>query len=203
MSRFSGFLAILIGLVLASSAHAQATATHVKKKVESNDAHVVYVPTPHDVVNTMLQLAEVKKDDLLYDLGCGDGRIVVQAARKLGCKAVGVDIDAARIAECHQNAKKAKVEPLTAFLQKDIFELDLSKANVVTLYLLPELNVKLIPQLQELKPGSRIVSHDFDMAGVDPVRTVTIKSKEDNVEHTLYLWITPLKVKSSEASASQ
>jgi ribosomal protein L11 methylase PrmA len=139
----------------------------------------------------MLELAKVKKGDVVYDLGCGDGRIVVTAAKKYGCKAVGFDIDPERIKESRENVKKNKVEDLVQIRQKDIFTLDLSKANVVTLYLLPRLNVKLIPQLEKMKPGSRIVSHAFDMAGVKPDTTETVTV--DGSEHTIYLWTVPLK----------
>jgi SAM-dependent methyltransferase len=160
---------------------------------EASGADVVYVPTPNDVVMKMLDLGGVGKDDVVYDLGCGDGRIVVLAAKKRGAHGAGFDIDPQRIKECHENAKQYGVEGLVRFDQKDIFTLDLSKASVVTLYLLPSLNVKLIPQLEKLKPGSRIVSHDFDMKGVKPDKVVSFTSKEDNVDHTLYLWTVPLK----------
>lgn len=165
---------------------------------EPRDADVVYVPTPNDVVMKMLDLGKVTKDDVLYDLGCGDGRIVVLAAKKRGCKGAGFDIDPQRIKECHENAQNYRVENLVRFRQQNIFELDLSRASVVTLYLLPSLNVKLIPQLEKLKPGSRIVSHDFDMEGVEPDKVITMRSKEDNVRHTLYLWTTPLKKTKTE-----
>ncbi len=158
---------------------------------------VIYVPTPYDVVEKMLEMAQVKKGDVVYDLGCGDGRIVVTAAKKYGVKAVGFDIDPERIKEARENVKKNKVEDLVRIEQKDIFTLDLSEATVVTLYLLPQLNVKLIPQLEKLKPGSRIVSHDFDMAGVIPDKVVHFKSKNGR-EHTLYLWTTPLKKEKTE-----
>ncbi len=154
---------------------------------------VIYVPTPHEVVAKMLEMAKVTKDDVVYDLGCGDGRIVVAAAKKFGCKAFGYDIDPQRIAEAKANVEKNKLEKLVKIEQKDIFELDLSKANVVTLYLLPSLNVKLIPQLEKLKPGSRIVSHDFDMRGVEPEEKVDFAVKRDSSFHTIYLWTTPLK----------
>ena len=160
---------------------------------EARGADVVYVPTPNDVVMKMLDLAQVTKGDVLYDLGCGDGRIVVLAAKKRGCKGIGYDIDPQRIKECHENAKNYGVESQVKFEQEDIFKLDLSGASVITLYLLPTLNVKLIPQLEKLKPGSRIVSHDFDMEGVKPDKVVTYRSKEDNVRHVLYLWTVPLK----------
>ena len=154
---------------------------------------VLFVTTPHDVVDKMLELAQVKKDDLLYDLGCGDGRIVVTAAKRYGCKAVGFDIDPQRVKESLENVEKNEVGHLVRIEQKDIFTLDLSKVNVVTLYLLPELNVKLIPQLEKLKPGSRIVSHDFDMRGVKPDKVVKVTSDDEYDEHTIYLWTTPLK----------
>lgn len=166
---------------------------HAVKGPESRGADVVYVPTPHDVVARMLEMAKLTKDDLLYDLGCGDGRIVVAAAKKYGCRAMGVDIDPVRIAESVKNAKKGKVESLTKFQEGDVFKLDLAPASVVTLYLLPTLNVKLIPQLEKLKPGTRILSHDFDMEGVTPDKIETMLSKEDDVEHVIYLWTVPLK----------
>lgn len=155
---------------------------------------VVFVPTPQKVVDKMLELAEVKKDDLVYDLGCGDGRIVVTAAKKFGCRAVGYDISPKRVNESLENVKKNNVEDLVKIEQQDIFTLDLSMANVITLYLLPSLNVKLIPQLEKLKSGSRIVSHDFDMKGVKPDKVVTIPDENDTYgDHTIYLWTTPLK----------
>ena len=152
---------------------------------------VIFVPTPQEVVAKMLELAQVTKDDVVYDLGCGDGRIVVAAA-KLGCKAYGFDVDPQRIKESNENVEKNGVGNLATIQQKDIFTLDLSPANVITLYLLPSLNVKLIPQLEKLKPGSKIVSHDFDMHGVTPDQVVEVTSA-NGAEHTVYLWTTPLK----------
>jgi precorrin-6B methylase 2/LEA14-like dessication related protein len=163
-----------------------------------NAVDVVFVPTPQDVVDKMLELAQVKKDNLVYDLGCGDGRIVVTAARRYGCKAVGFDIDPRRIEESLENVRKNNVGNLVTIVQKDIFTLDLSKADVITLFLLSRLNVKLIPQLEQLKPGSRIVSHTFPMEGIKPDKVVTLISKEDKSEHTIYLWTTPLKKETVE-----
>ena len=147
----------------------------------------------------MLELAEVKKGDIVYDLGCGDGRIVVTAAKKFGVKAYGFDINPERVKESLENVKTNKVEHLVTIKEADIFELDLSEATVVTLYLLPDLNVKLMPQLRKLKPGSRIVSHDFDMRGAKPLKVekVVVKRQDgDNSyvhegEHTIYLWKVP------------
>jgi SAM-dependent methyltransferase len=168
---------------------------------------VVYVPTPQAVVDKMLEMAEVKKGDVVYDLGCGDGRIVVTAAKKYGVKAVGFDINPQRVKESLENVRSNKVEHLVTIKEADIFTLDLSEPSVVTLYLLPDLNVKLMPQLRKLKPGSRIVSHDFDMRGAKPVQVqkVTASTQNSNVqsngnddeetgtgaEHTVYKWVVP------------
>jgi uncharacterized protein (TIGR03000 family) len=167
--------------------------TEKKPKKPEREPDVVFVPTPQEVVDKMLEMAAVKRGDLVYDLGCGDGIIVVTAAKKYGCKAVGFDIDPDRIKDSRDRVKTAGVEKLVTIEQKDIFKLDLSPANVVTLYLLPELNVRLIPQLEKLKPGSRIVSHDFDMKGVKPKQVVKVRAKEDGQMHTIYLWETPLQ----------
>ncbi len=154
---------------------------------------VVYVPTPQAVVDRMLQMAKVEKGDLLYDLGSGDGRIVITAAKKYGARGMGFDVDPERIAEARANAKQAGVEHLVTFEQRDIFTVDLSPADVVTLYLLPELNVRLIPQLQKLRPGARIVSHDFDMRGVEPRAHVELAPPDEDRTHEVYLWHAPIK----------
>jgi precorrin-6B methylase 2 len=164
---------------------------------------VIFVPTPQVAVDKMLELAEVTKDDLVYDLGCGNGIIVVTAAKRYGCKAVGYDIDPKRVKESLANVEKNNVGHLVRIEQRDIFTLDLSKANVITLYLLPELNVKLIPQLKKLKPGSRIVSHDFDMRGVKPDKVVEVNSDDDYDRHTIYLWTTPLKMEDVSDNESE
>jgi ribosomal protein L11 methylase PrmA len=165
-----------------------------KKDDEKKEPDVIFVPTPQEVVNKMLEVAKVTKDDVVYDLGCGDGRIVCTAARKYGCKAYGFDIDPDRIKDSEASKAKEKkdVQKLITFEKKDIFKLDLSKATVITLYLLPDLNVKLIPQLKKLKAGSRIVSHAFDMRGVKEEQKLVVKTKDDR-EHDVYLWKIPLK----------
>lgn len=161
----------------------------------TREPDVIYVPTPYEVVDKMFELADVRPGEIVYDLGCGDGRIPVAAAKKFGSRAFGFDINPVRVRESLENVKKNRVENLVTIKQQDIFELDLSKADVITLYLLPRLNVKLIPQLDKLKPGCRIVSHDFNMEGVRPKREISFRpTSGDSVrEHRVYLWVTPLE----------
>jgi predicted O-methyltransferase YrrM len=147
------------------------------------DPDVIYVPTPQNVVEAMLKLASVTSSDVVYDLGSGDGRIAITAAQKYGARAVGIDINPERIKEANANLAKANVGDKVRFLNQDLFETDLSPATVITLYLLPSLNQKLIPKLKQLKPGTRIVSHSFDM-GPDwaPEKT------EDVQGRMIYYW---------------
>jgi precorrin-6B methylase 2 len=161
------------------------------REKHSRDPRIPYLPTPQEVVERMLELAATTKTDVVYDLGCGDGRIVVTAAKKYGCKAIGVDIDPKRVEESMENARRGRVSNLVTIRRADLFQVDLSPASVVTLYLGPTWNVRLIPQLQKLKPGSRIVSHAFDMKGVKPTKLIKVKSAAGS-EHKLYLWTTPL-----------
>lgn len=147
---------------------------------------VPYVPTSEAVVEAMLALAKVTKNDLVYDLGCGDGRIVVTAAKKYGARGVGIDIDPQRIREANENARKSGVADRVRFIQNDLFKSDFSDATVVTLYLLPAVNLKLRPQLmKQLKPGTRIVSHAFDMGDWKPEKTVEVDGT------TIYFWTVP------------
>lgn len=151
---------------------------------------VVYVPTPEVVVQTMLETAKVNKNDVLYDLGSGDGRIVITAAQKYGARGTGIELRPELVKEAQENAKKAGVADRAQFKQADLFTTNFSDATVITLYLLPELNVKLRPRLlKELKPGTRIVSHDFDMGDWKPDRTVKVKGPQR--EHTIYFWTVP------------
>src|SRR4051794_32235447 len=154
---FAATALLVLGLVASSPAVED-------KKDDKDKPDILYVPTPQEVVDKMLEAAKVGKDDVVYDLGCGDGRIVCTAAKKYKCKAFGWDIDPERIKDSEKTKSKLDkdVQKLVKFEKKNIFSLDLSEASVVTLYLLPSLNVKLIPQLKKLKDGSRIVSHDFD-----------------------------------------
>ena len=156
----------------------------------SQTPDVIFVPTPHEVVDDMLRLANVKKGDVLYDLGSGDGRIAIAAAKKFGIKAVGIDIDPERIREATENARKAGVTNLVEFRQEDLFKADFREATVVTLYLLPDLNVKLRPRLwEELKPGTRIVSHQFDMG------TWKAEKRLESNGRVVYFWTIPEKKK--------
>jgi precorrin-6B methylase 2 len=144
---------------------------------------VIFVPTPQEVVDAMLAIAKVTKNDVIYDLGSGDGRIPVTAARRFGARAVGIDIDPQRIKEANANAQSAGVTDRVKFLNQDLFTTDISEATVVTLYLLPSLNLKLMPKLmKELRPGTRIVSHSFDMGDWKPEQTQVINGR------TIYYW---------------
>ena len=147
-----------------------------------------FVPTPYDVVNRMLTLAGVTQDDVVYDLGCGDGRIVITAAERFGARGVGVDIDPQRIAESNANAERAGVQHLVRFIEQDALAVDVSEATVVTLYLLSSSNAKLRPILtRQLQPGARIVSHAFSMGDWEPDVTDRFEDERGN-SRTLYLW---------------
>jgi len=166
---------------------------------------VPYVPTPEKVVEEMLKMADVQKDDVLYDLGCGDGRIVITAALTKGCQGIGIDIDPQRIKESRQNAIDAGVENKVEFLLQDLFETDISRASVVTLYLLSSVNLRLRPILfRDLKPGTRIVSHDFTMDDWEPHKSIELEVETPDNEnfytdsywdrHNVYFWIIPANV---------
>jgi SAM-dependent methyltransferase len=146
---------------------------------------VIYVPTPQAVVDEMLNVASVGANDVLYDLGSGDGRIPITAAQRFGTRGLGIDIDPQRIKEANENLARAKVGDKVKFVMGDLFALDLSEATVITLYLLPDLNLKLRPTLLKLKPGTRIVSHDFSMGDWKPDRVVQVAGK------TVYFWTVP------------
>ena len=157
---------------------------------------VPYVPTTELVVEKMLEMAKVGPKDVVYDLGSGDGRIVITAAKKYGATGLGVDIDPERIKEANENAKAAKVTDKVKFKQGDLFEVDLRPATVVTLYLLPDINLKLRPKLlSELKPGTRVVSHNYHMGDWKPEQTVQLDG------HTVYFWTIPEKKQAAKRGA--
>jgi SAM-dependent methyltransferase len=172
-----GVLWVLVGL----PAHAESPSTSPATSLD-----VPFVPSPAGAVSAMLKLAGVKKSDVVYDLGSGDGRIVIAAARQYGARGVGIDIDPARVAEAERNARAAGVEKRVRFVRQDLFDADIGEATVVTLYLLPRVNQRLRPKLlAELKPGTRIVSYGFDMGDWAPERSVEVGSS------TVYLWVIP------------
>jgi precorrin-6B methylase 2 len=168
---------LMFGLCIAGAAVADAP-------TQPPRLDVPFVPTPQAVVDRMLSLAEVKKNDLLYDLGSGDGRIVITAAKRYGAHGVGIDLDPTRIQEARNNARKAGVDKQVTFIAGDLFKADLSKATVVTLYLLDSVNRDLRPQLwKQLKVGTRVVSHAFDMGKEWPP-----EKTEDVDGRTIYMW---------------
>jgi SAM-dependent methyltransferase len=174
--------AALLVFAAGSATAAEETAARPKRKLD-----VWYVPTPPEIVDRMLDVANVRIGDVVYDLGCGDGRMVIAAAKKYGTRGVGVDLDPARIREARAHAKQAGVESLVTFKVADLFQTDLREATVVLLYLLPELNRRLKPKLfAELQPGARVVSHDWDM-GRDWPPDEYVKLGGDGI----YLWIMP------------
>ena len=149
---------------------------------------VIFVPTPQEVVDAMLKLAKVSASDVVYDLGSGDGRIPITAARTYGARGVGIDIDPQRIKEAMENLKTSGMGDKVRFLNQDLFTTNISEATVVTLYLLPSLNLKVLPKLNaELKPGTRIVSLAFDMGDIKPQQTQNVNGR------TIYLWTVPIK----------
>jgi SAM-dependent methyltransferase len=157
---------------------------------------VPYVPSTERAVEEMLKLAEVKKTDIVYDLGCGDGRIVIAAAKIYGARGVGIDINPERIKEARENARRAGVEHLVRFEENDLFVANIREATVVTLFLLPQVNLKLKPRLlSELKPGTRVVSNTFDMGDWKPVKQVNLAESGDieysGLSDRFFLWIIP------------
>ncbi len=153
-----------------------------------------FIVTPTSIVDQMVEFADLKEEDLVYDLGCGDGRLMIAAAQHASCRAVGFDIDADLVRQARENAKAAGVEHLVSAEERDVLTVDLSEASVVMVYLLPWIMEKLIPQFDEMEPGSRIVSHDFTIAGCKPDKTILMSlGGPDNESRYVHLWITPLK----------
>lgn len=180
---------VALATLAAAIALAVPAAAQEAKPLRTPD--VIFVPTPPEVVDAMLKLANVTSKDVVYDLGSGNGIIVVTAAEKYGARAVGIDIDPQRVKEANERIQKAGVQDKVTILNEDLFQADISEATVVTLYLLPSLNQKLIPKLnKELKPGTRIVSQSFDMGDdYPPEKTVEVNGR------SVYLWTIPMKKK--------
>jgi predicted RNA methylase len=177
LNRVALIVAIILAVATAPTSAQQPAGT-------LRQPDVIYVPTPQEVVDAMLKLANVSAKDVVYDLGCGDGRIPITAAKNFGARGVGIDIDPQRIKEAGENLKTAGVSDKVKFMNADLFETNISEATVVTLYLLPSLNIKLMPKLQkELRAGTRIVSHSFDMGAEWPPE----KTEEVNGRR-IYYW---------------
>ncbi len=160
---------------------------------QSRTPDVVYVGTPYDVVSAMLKMGRIRKGDVVYDLGCGDGRMVILAAQKYGCRGFGYDIDPERVAAARANAARNGVSRLVTIAEADLFAVDFKGADVLPLYLLPEINQKLIPKFAKLKRGTRLVFHNYGLEGFEPDESIQFLSNEDNASHTLFLYTTPLK----------
>ena len=189
-ARPAAWLALIAAVALAAGCGRAAAPSPAAAASSYPKLDVIYVPSELEVVTTMLDMAGVGPRDIVYDLGCGDGRIVVTAAARYGARGVGVDIDPERIAEATANAAKAGVADRVTFVVQDLFETDVSPATVVALYLSSEINLRLRPKLlRDLKPGSRVVSHRFDMGDWTPQRTVDVPLKEGS--RPVYLWRIP------------
>jgi SAM-dependent methyltransferase len=180
-------LFFIIALVSSLAAQTAGTGQQYQPTVGQTGKDVVWVPTPEELVATMLEIAHVTSNDYVIDLGSGDGRIAIAAARR-GARALGIEYNPDMVALSRENAKKAGVSDKTVFRQADIFETDFSQATVLTLYLLPDLNMKLRPKILEMKAGTRVVSHAFDMEEWEADQTVNVEFR------TAYLWIVPAKV---------
>ena len=191
-------LAVFTGAFLALTLGAAAIAQALQDAPPPLRKDVPYVPTSDAVVNAMLKLAEVRRGDVVYDLGCGDGRIVITAAKRHGVRGVGIDIDPERIAESRKNARRAGVEQRVEFRVQDLFDADIGDASVVTLYLLPDVNRRLMPKLlSDLEPGTRVVSHAFDMGDWQPERVVEVDGTR------IFLWRIPARTASGEPVAAR
>ena len=189
IDKFVGRMVLVLALFSLVSPQFNARNAIAQDTIFENKKIVPFVPTPQEVVDKMVELAGVKKGDVVYDLGSGDGRIVISAARK-GAKAVGFEIDGDLVKQSRDNIRKAGVQEQAEIRQQDILTVDLSPASVVTMYLLPDVNMKLRPNvLNQLKPGSRVVSHAFDMGDWKPDRTERVDGR------TVYLWTIPAKAR--------
>jgi precorrin-6B methylase 2 len=190
-----------IALLLLAVSCSGAAPCRADEPTEDED-RALFVGTPPSVVEQMLKLAKVSKDDLVYDLGCGDGRIVVAAALQYGCRAVGYETAPSQLRKANENVRRHGVEKLVRIENRDIFTLDLSDATVITLYLLPEMNERLLPQLEKLKDGSRIVAHDYGIEGVRPTKVMAMTAVENGTPRELFLYTLPFKKVPAAAAPS-
>lgn len=195
LRRTAIFVLAFFAIALYAAGSLAPAASLAISAVQQQESLAPYVPTPQSVVERMLALAEVTSADVVYDIGCGDGRIVITAAKEYGAHGVGIDYDPVRIRESKENAKIAGVENLVRFIQQDAMTADYSPATVVTLYLLTTSNLKLRPILtKQLKPGSRIVSHAFSMGDWEPLKTDTFQD-DNSFSRSIYLWKADGKVR--------
>lgn len=191
MRMFGGGLAaLMVGLLCCEAAHGADDAPAPRRRPD-----VGFYPTVDDVVEKMLDLAKVTARDHVCDLGCGDGRFILKAASKYGCRATGYDLDPKLVAQAQQAIRERKLETRARVIEQDIFTVDVSDVTVMMLFLLPDMNAKLIPQLQKMKPGSRIVTHEFDIPGIQPDQELKFNSTVDNSEHLLFVYTVPLRKK--------
>jgi SAM-dependent methyltransferase len=176
------------------AAGAQSVPPEKQEPTQMRGPDVVFVGTPYDIVSAMLEMADIKKTDLVYDLGCGDGRILILAAQKYGARGVGYEIDPEYVVRARQNVERNNLQDMVKIIQADIFTLDLSEADVMPLYLHPDMMSRLVPQVEKMKPGSRIVAHEYGFPDIyKPDRRVTVISNEDQAEHILMLYTLPLR----------
>jgi len=197
MSRL-GLLTLLAAVLFAVLAVRLTTSILAYYDAQRRELDCVFLATPQPVVMNMLDLADVDSEDLLYDLGCGDGRICILAAREYGCRAKGYELDRELIEQARAHARTAGVDHLVEIIDRDIYQVDLSEADVLALYLTEKMLEKLIPQFQQMRPGSRIVSHNYKIAGAVPDRMVSLRLPDDTTEHTVYLWTIPLRFAEGE-----
>ena len=198
--RFLFIAAALFMLIAAAAmyapvpAFAQSVLPEEQEPTRMRGPDAVYVGTPYDIISTMLQMAEVKQNDMVYDLGCGDARMLVLAALKYGARGIGYEIDPELVIRSRQNVSKNNVQDLVRIIQADIFTLDLSDVDVMPMYLHPDMIYRLIPQIEKMKPGSRLVLHEYGLPDIYiPDKKITVTSSEDNAERRLMLYTLPLK----------
>jgi SAM-dependent methyltransferase len=177
------FLLIFTGILLAAKEQAE----------QIHKPNVVYVGTPYDLISIMLEMARIRKQDVIYDLGCGDGRTVILAAKKYSCRGIGYDIDPIMVQSSKANALRNRVDNLVHIVHADILTLDLSQATVILIYLNPEMNRKLLPQLDRMKSGTRVICHNYGLPGIVADQTLAYLSNEDNTTHIMILYTAPLK----------